>query len=67
MRLSLRDVVRASRSLARRRRNRRLGISVSTLSAVETKGKVPGLYQLLALAQIYRLSVRKLLAWYGVV
>ena len=67
MGLSLRDVAGASRSLARRRRNRRFGISISALSAIETKGKLPGLYQLVALARIYRLSVRKVLSWYGVV
>jgi transcriptional regulator with XRE-family HTH domain len=65
--LSLRDVVRASQHLARQRRNLQFSISASMLSAVENKGKTPGLYQLAALARIYRLSFRKVLSWYGVV
>jgi transcriptional regulator with XRE-family HTH domain len=64
--LTIRDVETASARLAQKYANEDYNIPLSRLSDIETKGIIPSIYRLYALAVIYRLSVEEVLAWYGV-
>jgi transcriptional regulator with XRE-family HTH domain len=63
---TMRDVETASERIARRRNNEEYLIPISRLSDFETKGVVPSIYRLYALAAIYRRDFGDLLSWYGV-
>jgi len=64
--LTMRDVESASSRIAARHGNEEFFLGPSRLSDIETKGVVPNLYRLYALAVIYRRDVRELMKWYGV-
>jgi transcriptional regulator with XRE-family HTH domain len=64
--LTLRDVESASSRIATRHGNEEYLLGPSRLSDIETKGVVPNIYRLYALAVIYRKDVRQLMTWYGV-
>ncbi len=64
--LTLRDVENASCSLAKKYGNDEFATGLSRLSDIETKGVVPSIHRLYALAVIYRRDLDELLAWYGV-
>lgn len=64
--LTMRDVESASARIADRHGNDEFSIPPSRLSDVETKGVIPSIYRLYALAVIYRRDVRELLSWYGI-
>jgi transcriptional regulator with XRE-family HTH domain len=64
--LTMRDVENASTRIAEKHGNDEFVIAPSRLSDFETKGVVPSIYRLYALAVIYRRDMRELLAWYGV-
>src|SRR3982074_2519078 len=61
-----RDVESASAQLAQKFDNDEFAIPPSRLSDIETKGIVPSIFRLYALAAIYRREYRDLLAWYGI-
>lgn len=65
MGLTLRDVHKASLTLAGRHRNRRLVLSPGRLSMIETKNEVPSIFRLYALSLIYRRDIKELLKHYG--
>jgi transcriptional regulator with XRE-family HTH domain len=54
--LTIRDVETASARLAHKYANEDYNIPLSRLSDVETKGIIPSIYRLYALAVIYRVS-----------
>ena len=63
---TMRDVESASVQIAQKLENEEFGIPPSRLSDIETKGIVPSIFRLYALAAIYRREYRELLAWYGI-
>ncbi|HXA49185.1 MAG TPA: helix-turn-helix transcriptional regulator [Candidatus Acidoferrum sp.] len=66
LRLTYRDVERASHMLAKRRANDEFGIALSRLADIEHKGTVPTIFRLYSLCVIYRLDLWEVLGWYGV-
>ena len=66
LKLTYRDVEKASQQLAQRRANDEFAIALSRLADIENKGTVPTIYRLYSLCAIYRLSVQEVLGWYGV-
>lgn len=62
--LSLSDVEKLTRELARKRRDPRLRVPKTRLSDIERKGRIPSIYCLHALASAYDSDIRKLLAFY---
>ena len=65
-RLSLRDVQEMTISLARKRDSFEFVISRSELSQIETHGRVPGLYRLRALAEVYEVTLGEMLSCFGI-
>lgn len=64
--LTMRDVLKHSRQIARSLRNADYVVSPSRLSDIEDKGATPNLYRLHALSLIYDCRIQKLLKFYGV-
>jgi len=63
---TLKDVEEASWRLVRDRNNPRYSLPQSGLSHIESKGIIPNIYKLEALAIIYGRGMPELLEWYGV-
>lgn len=63
---TMRDVESAGAQLAARYRNEEFGVPPSRLSDIETKGVVPSIFRLYALAIIYRRDYRELMMFYGI-
>jgi transcriptional regulator with XRE-family HTH domain len=63
---TLKDVELASLHLVQAHGNPRYWIPQSRLSHIESKGVLPSIYRLHALAVIYRRSIEELLDWYGI-
>jgi transcriptional regulator with XRE-family HTH domain len=66
LKLTYRDVEKASQQLAQRRANDEFAIALSRLADIENKGTVPTIFRLYTLCAIYQLSVQEVLGWYGV-
>ena len=66
LRLTYRDVERASQEIAARRTNDEFGIALSRLADIEHKGTVPTIFRLYSLCAIYRLDLCEVMEWYGV-
>ena len=64
--MSLRDVHRASKSIAKKLRNPRFVLPSSRLHFYETGGATPSAYRLYTLARLYRRRLSQVLAWYGI-
>ena len=64
--LTLRSVEDGSGRLAVAFENLEFAIPPSRLSDIETKGVLPSLYRLQALAMIYRVTWDEILSWYGI-
>ena len=64
--LTMREVESASIRIAERHGSDEFSVSPSRLSDIETKGSVPSIFRLYALAVIYRCDVREILSWYGI-
>ena len=64
--LTLRDVESASSEIAARHANQEFFIPFSRLSEIETKGLVPSIFRMYALAAIYHCDYRNICAWYDV-
>ena len=64
--LTMRDVHRLSKQVAKSLRNRDYIVSLSRLSDIEAKGRTPNLYRLHALSLVYDYKVEKLLKFYGI-
>jgi len=64
--LTLRSVEESSARLASTFENEEFNIPPSRLSDIETKGVLPSLYRLQALAMIYSVSWDEVLSWYGI-
>ena len=66
LKLTYRDVEKASQQLAQRRANDEFAVALSRLADIENKGTVPTIFRLYSLCAIYRLSMEEVLGWYGV-
>jgi transcriptional regulator with XRE-family HTH domain len=66
LKLTYRDVVRASQQVAQRRGSDEFAIALSRLADIEHKGTVPTIFRIYSLCAIYRLNVADVLGWYGV-
>jgi len=66
LKLTYRDVEKASQAVASRRANDEFAIALSRLADIENKGTLPTLYRLYSLCVIYRLDFQVLLGWYGI-
>jgi transcriptional regulator with XRE-family HTH domain len=64
--LTMRDVHRVSKQVAKSLRNRDYIVSPSRLSDIEAKGHTPNLYRLHALSLAYDCRIEKLLRFYGI-
>jgi transcriptional regulator with XRE-family HTH domain len=66
LKLTYRDVAKASHGIARRRGSEEFAVALSRLAAIENKGTVPTIYRLYTLCAIYRLDWKEVLRWYAV-
>jgi|ERR1039458_1129456 transcriptional regulator with XRE-family HTH domain len=66
LKLTYRDVERASQQIAQRRGSDEFAIALSRLADIENKGTVPTMYRLYTLCAIYRQDLTEVLRWYGV-
>jgi len=66
LRLTYRDVERASQRIAAQRANDEYSIALSRLADIEHKGTVPTIFRLYSLCAIYRLDICDVMGWYGV-
>lgn len=66
LKLTYRDVEKASQQLARRRGNDEFAIALSRLADIENKQTVPSIYRIYSLSAIYRLDFQEVLRGYGV-
>jgi transcriptional regulator with XRE-family HTH domain len=66
LKLTFRDVARASHEIASRRGSDEFAIALSRLADIENKGTLPTIYRLYSLCAIYRLDLDEVLRWYGV-
>jgi transcriptional regulator with XRE-family HTH domain len=66
LKLTYRDVEKASQQLAQRRASDEFAIALSRLADIENKGTVPTIFRLYSLCAIYRLNLEEVLGWYGV-
>ena len=66
LKLTYRDVEKASQQIAERRGSDEFAIALSRLADIENKGTVPTIYRLYTLCAIYRQDLSEVLHWYGV-
>jgi transcriptional regulator with XRE-family HTH domain len=66
LKLTYRDVEKASQQIAARRERDEFAIALSRLADIENKGTVPTIFRLYSLCAIYRLDAQEVLRWYGV-
>jgi transcriptional regulator with XRE-family HTH domain len=66
LKLTYRDVEKASQQIAERRGSDEFAIALSRLADIENKGTVPTIYRLYTLCAIYRQDWTEVLRWYGV-
>ena len=66
LKLTYRDVEKASQNIAQRRGSDEFSIALSRLADIEHKGTVPTIFRLYTLSAIYRLDFTDVLGWYGV-
>jgi transcriptional regulator with XRE-family HTH domain len=64
--LTMRDVHRLSKQVAKSLRNRDYIVSPSRLCDIERKGATPNLYRLHAMSLAYDCGIEKLLKFYGI-
>lgn len=66
LRLSYRDVEKASQVLAQRHGNKEFILHISRLFEIEQGGVAPPIHRLHCLCAIYKLDISEVLTWYGV-
>jgi transcriptional regulator with XRE-family HTH domain len=65
-RLTMRQVVIASKCLALQLDNEEFAISLGHMSEIERRDIAPNIYRLYSLATIYKLDLLQLLIWFGI-
>jgi transcriptional regulator with XRE-family HTH domain len=66
LKLTFREVERASQTIAAARGTDDFAIPLSRLADIENKGTLPTIHRLYTLSAIYRLDLDEVLRWYGV-
>jgi transcriptional regulator with XRE-family HTH domain len=66
LKLTYREVEKASQCVAERRGSDEFIIAISRLADIENKGTIPTIYRIYTLCAIYRLDLDEVLRWYGV-
>jgi transcriptional regulator with XRE-family HTH domain len=66
LKLTFRDVEKASLQIAARHDNDEFTIALSRLADIENKGTVPTIFRLYSLCAIYGIDLYEVIAWYGV-
>src|ERR1700740_1213782 len=66
LKLTYREVVRASQQIARRHGSQEFTVALIRLSDIKNGGLVPTICRLYSLCAIYRLDLNEVLRWYGV-
>jgi transcriptional regulator with XRE-family HTH domain len=66
LKLTYRDVEKASQLVAEHRSSDEFAIALSRLADIENKGTVPTIFRLYSLCAIYRLDWEAVLGWYGI-
>ena len=66
LKLTYRDVEKASQEIASRRGNDEFAIALSRLADIENKQTVPTIFRIYTLSVIYRVDYQEVLRWYGV-
>ena len=66
LKLTYRDVEKASQQVAQRRGSDEFAIALSRLADIEHKGTVPTIFRIYTLCSIYRLEMSEVVGWYGV-
>lgn len=64
--LTMRDVQKLSKQIAKSLRNADYAVAPSRLSDIEDKGMTPNLYRLHALSLVYNCRIAKLLKFYDI-
>lgn len=65
-RLTMRQVVIATKRLATQLDNDEFAISLGHLSEIERRDMAPNIYRLYSLAKVYNLDLLQLLTWFGI-
>jgi transcriptional regulator with XRE-family HTH domain len=66
LKLTYRDVARASQEIAQRRGSPEFLISLSRLADIENRGRVPSVFRFYTICAIYGLDLHEVLRWYGI-
>lgn len=66
LKLTYRDVARASQEIAKRRGSPEFTITLSRLADIENGNRAPSVFRIYTLCAIYRLDLHEVLDWYGV-
>ncbi|HUI77914.1 MAG TPA: helix-turn-helix transcriptional regulator [Bryobacteraceae bacterium] len=66
LKLTYRDVAKASQEIARRRGSSEFTITLSRLADIENGNRAPSVFRIYTLCAIYRLDLHEVLEWYGV-
>jgi transcriptional regulator with XRE-family HTH domain len=66
LKLTYRDVARASQEIARHRGSTEFTITLSRLADIENGTRAPSVFRIYTLCAIYRLDLHEVLGWYGV-
>ena len=66
LKLTYRDVAKASQEIAKRRGSPEFAVTLSRLADIENGNRAPTVFRLYTLSAIYRLDFHEVLRWYGV-
>lgn len=66
LKLTYRDIARASQEIAKRRGSPEFAVTLSRLADIENGSRAPSVFRLYTLCAIYRLDLHEVLRWYGV-
>ena len=66
LKLTYRDVARASQDIAKRRGSPEFTITLSRLADIENGNRAPSVFRIYSLCAIYRQDMHEVLSWYGV-
>jgi len=66
LKLTYRDVAKASQEIAKRRGSPEFVVTLSRLADIENGSRAPSVFRIYTLCAIYRLDLHEVLRWYGV-
>ncbi len=66
LKLTYRDVAKASQQIAKRRDSAEFTVTLSRLADIENGSRAPSVFRIYTLCAIYRLDFHEVLRWYGI-